>query len=304
MILSLCANPAVDVLATIDRIEAGRSNRIREEYPFPGGKGVHVAMAVRELGEESVLLGLWGGPTGQWIRQACAALGVECDGAETEAWNRLCYTFKARGDFDDTELLGRGPEANEAQLVALHERFNQHLPRARAAVMSGSLPPGAPSSFYSELVKSCGEKQVPVFLDFTGEALTCALSRKPYGAHLNRHELATMGYAGEPAQAIQACLPELECLALTAGKDGLYLRQDGKVIHANIRLSEIKSAVGSGDCLVAGLAVAKVRGMSAMDTAAFAAACGAANCLREELGMLHRACVEDLLRQMTVKEIL
>jgi tagatose 6-phosphate kinase len=57
----------------------------------------------------------------------------------------------------------------------------------------------------------------------------------------------------------------------------------------------VRSAVGSGDCLTAGLAVAHDRGHDWRQALRLGVACGAANCLRPELGMIHRADVERLL---------
>jgi tagatose 6-phosphate kinase len=84
MILCLCPNPSVDTYVWVGSFEPGQVNRVRKEQRFPGGKGVHVALAAAELGEEVCLLGFWGGPTGKWNRRSCGEKSVASFGPETE----------------------------------------------------------------------------------------------------------------------------------------------------------------------------------------------------------------------------
>ncbi len=76
MIVCACPNPSIDSLLHCDGWQPGGVNRVRDEQRFPGGKGVHVALALAELGCEVQLVGIWGGPTGTWrtVRAARRAL--------------------------------------------------------------------------------------------------------------------------------------------------------------------------------------------------------------------------------------
>lgn len=301
MILAVCANPAVDTLAWIQGLEAGQSHRIEKEKRFPGGKGVHVAMAAAELGEKVSLLCFWGGATGLWIRERCRSLGIDCYGPEIEDWSRVCYTFKSSGPYDDTELLGVGPSVSAEDVVAFKKIFLGLLEKASVVVLSGSLPTHAPVTLYADLIQWAHAKQVPSILDCTGVALEHALQAKPYGVHLNASETLALTGQKDSAAAAKKALPEIECLALTAGADGLYLRMREALVHANVTVDKVLSSVGSGDCLVAGLAVAKKLNLCAEESARLGAACGAANCVREDLGMLFRRDVDRLKLQAKTK---
>lgn len=48
-ILVVCPNPSIDTYAWIDGFANGVPNRIKREDRYPGGKGLHVAMALAEL---------------------------------------------------------------------------------------------------------------------------------------------------------------------------------------------------------------------------------------------------------------
>ena len=61
------------------------------------------------------------------------------------------------------------------------------------------------------------------------------------------------------------------------------------------------SAVASGDASVAGLAIALERGDARAEQLAFAAACGAANCLAPSPSAIDPAVVADLRARSTVQ---
>ena len=118
MILCVCPNPAIDKFIIIDNFEKGIVNRVREERSFPGGKGIHVALGIKELGEDVALLAFWGGSTGQWIKQECESIGVKCYGPEVDGYTRTCFTIKSNNDFNETEILGDGPIISEKDYSA------------------------------------------------------------------------------------------------------------------------------------------------------------------------------------------
>ena len=74
-------------------------------------------------------------------------------------------------------------------------------------------------------------------------------------------------------------------------------------MHALCKVEQVHSGVGSGDCLLAGLAIAYTSKWGTMDAAKFGASCGAANCLREELGLLYRKDVDRLLETCEVQKM-
>lgn len=288
MILAVCLNPSVDTFVRLPALHPKAANRVQSEERYPGGKGIHVALAAAELGERVTVLGVWGGPTGHWIREECERQGVSCAGPSVARWSRNCLTFKTNDGFDDTELLGAGPYLTSLELDLLDAEFAALALRASVICISGSLPPGSDPKIYRRWIEAA---KAPVFVDCTGEALIEALKVNPYGLHLNRSEAEAAG---------REVIRSVQLSAITDGRDGLTLTHKNASVHARVELENVISAVGSGDCLVAGLAVAKARGLSLEEMARMGVACGAANCLRPELGMLYRKDVESLVKRVEV----
>lgn len=300
MIFCVCPNPSVDMFAWVDGILPGEANRVQREKRFPGGKGVHVALAAAELGEKVQLLAFWGGPTGQWIRNRCEEMGISCHGPEIEGWSRTCITFKSRDPYHDTELLGAGPAIDSKNFENFVSTYRSILAAADCVCLSGSWPQGAPGNAYAQLIRIAKDAETPALLDTTGEQLQYALEEGPTAVHLNRTEVQTF-FAENDVRAAAILLAEkCEYALVTSGAEGLYLAHGTAMVHGRCPVEQVYSAVGSGDCLLAGFAVAFTRRLSTEDTARLAVASGTANCIREDLGMLYRSDVDRLLPAVTL----
>ncbi|MCM4157031.1 PfkB family carbohydrate kinase [Gramella sp. AN32] len=304
MILSLCPNPSIDSYAWLEKFETGGVNRIDRIIEYPGGKGVHVAIALATLGENSQLMGTWAGGAGQWIKQKCGKLEVECSGIELAGNNRKCYTFRSeRPDFDNSELLEPGPSFTTNKWIAFIKLFELHIPNAKLICMSGSWPKNAPLDAYAQLILVAKEKKVKTILDCSGAQLTEALEVGFFGLHLNEFEAEKLCGSQDIYRLLKKLEDKVELVALTHGKKGLLLAYQGQIISANVKIDKVISSVGSGDCLTAGIAYAVSNGLSVEEIAAYGVACGAANCLTEDLGMIDKEIVEKLLPQVSIKTL-
>ncbi|MEP7106520.1 MAG: PfkB family carbohydrate kinase [Ferruginibacter sp.] len=296
MILCLCPNPSIDKFIWLEDFKPGKVNRITREQSYPGGKGVHVALGLAELGEECALLCFWGGETGKQLKHYCENKGIPCYGPWLEEPNRTSLTFRSYGDWDGTELLESGPfiEYEKARLFRLE--FTRLLQTASAVCMSGSWPRANPEMDYTEFIIAAKKKGIKTFVDCSGKNLVKMLSSNPYCIHINNQEGFEVFDERSPLKIGEALLRSCDLAAITCGADGLYLSDKSQsCIHASCKLEKIISAVGSGDSLMAGLVTAYLRDLNLVDSAILSAACGSANCLREDLGMFYKKDVDKLV---------
>lgn len=295
-VLVVCPNPAIDIYAWLDGFKIGVPNRITKEAKYPGGKGIHVAMALAELGIPVAVAGLWGGGSGEWIKKTCNEFYPDIDfiGPELKEWSRSCYTFKAKGGFDDTEILGTGPTVADLDFRDLLNSINLALDSYDMMALCGSWPKGSPDDGYAQVVNLGKKKGVKSFVDCTGVQLKNALKSKPFGVHLNRKEITDF-YKTDFNLAKENVLADCDVAAITDGSKGLYLLTDKKEYHALAKVDRVVSTIGSGDCLTAGVVAGYLKSLPPTEIAKLGAACGAANCVREDLGMLNRADVDALI---------
>ncbi len=304
MILCLCPNPSVDKFVWVEEFVTGKVNRTEKESSFPGGKGIHVALGIAELGEECAVLGFWGGYTGKWIKQFCEEKGIRCFGPEVNEPNRTCLTFRSSNDLNGTELLGTGPFINEKNCNIFWLEYIRLLEQADIVCMSGSWPPANKNLDYLDYIKEAEKNSRKSFIDCSGNSLVKNLSANPFCIHINQQEGMDAFNEHSPTQIRKTILNHCDVAAVTCGADGLYLFQKNQTtIHATCKLDNVFSAVGCGDALMAGLVVAQKRNLSFIETARISVACGAANCIREELGMFYKQDVERLLTKAELSSV-
>lgn len=305
MILCVCPNPAIDKFIYIDKFNLGKVNRIRKELSYPGGKGIHVALGIKELGEEVALLSIWGGSTGKWVRQECEARGIICYGPEIEDWTRTCLTIKSTNNFNETEILGTGPTIGTYEYDAFVKDYEKLLKKANIVSMSGSWPKNLIGANYSMFIKKASLLNIKSFVDCSGDVLINALEKTPHVVHINHHEGYQIYNSKDPMNISLQLANSCSISAITYGDKGLYLCDGKELVHALSKIENVISTVGSGDSLMAGLIVAHKRNYNLIETAKLAAASGAANCIREDLGMFYRKDVEKLFNDcvVSIKEL-
>src|SRR5581483_1513850 len=103
-----------------------------------------------------------------------------------------------------TELVEESAPVEPAAYEALAGIVDSNLRRAKAIVMSGTLPPGADDGFYARLVTMAAEARVPAVVDAKGIPLRKAAAARPMVVKPNRAELAaTVGVAIDSADALR-----------------------------------------------------------------------------------------------------
>jgi tagatose 6-phosphate kinase len=84
-------------------------------------------------------------------------------------------------------------------------------------------------------------------------------------------------------------------VVLSLGEAGAVAVTEGRAAHALVHVERAVNAVGSGDCLLGGVAVALARGLPFEEVLRLGVACGAANAVGPETGRIDKAAVEALL---------
>lgn len=299
MILCVCPNPSVDTYWWMEDINKGAVNRIEKQEPFPGGKGVHVALNIAELNEEANLLGIWAGYKGDWIRKACEKRKVSCFGINIDGENRSCITVRSKNPaIGNTEFLENGPMISSEDYKQFLSVFEIIVDSCKMVVLSGSWPKGAPADPYGPFIDAAKKRNIPVWLDCSGETLAQAIIHQPFGIHLNKEE--AMALCRDVEKVKEYFLQHVQQLALTCGREGLFYYNKDKDVHAVCTVDNVISTVGCGDALLAGIAVACTRNYPLLEIAKLGTACGSANCVNSDLGMFKLQDVERLLCEVSL----
>lgn len=302
-------NTAIDRRIVLDAaLRPGAVQRAVHGQALPGGKGLHVAQMVAELGEPVRLVGLVDTLHGEWVAHHLESRHVEWHGVETPHALRQCLALH-EADGRVTEILEPGPELDAEARQAMLSALRRQLDDADMLVVSGSLPRGFAPDTCAELVREASDRGLPCLMDASGEALRAAVGARPWLVKPNAEEAASL--LGRPVESIRdaaACAWLLHrhgvrhAVVTLAGQGAVGCDGEG-IWHASLELESVRNGVGSGDCFMAGLAVALVRGDGMATALRLATACGGANAGNEETGFASRGQVQSLLPRVCVRPL-
>lgn len=301
-------NTAIDRFVRIGALRSGEIHRALDEQVYPGGKGLHVAQTIAALGERVQLVGLVDAAHRNLIGRHLNHRGVLFHGVEIDQNIRTCVALQEPSG-QITEILGQGPQLSPAHGEALLSALRRSIDDSELVILSGSLPRGLPTQTYAELVTYARHAGKRCLVDASGEALRLALQAQPAVVKPNRDEITELlGCTIYDLNAAVGAVHELHARGvampvLTLGEQGVVAADASGVWHAAIELAQVRNTVGSGDCLLAGMAVGMARGMDLEQTLRWGAACGAANAQGEETGFVERRTVEGLLSRVRVQRL-
>ena len=258
MIVAAGLTPAWQQILVFDRLRIGHVNRAKTAVWCASGKVLNVGAALHQLGAASLTLCPVGGMTGQQIRDDFAERGIPARWLTTCEATRVCTTILDAETGQTTELVENSAPLSEAELDAYADAFAEEARAAGVVVLSGSLPQGAPASYYRRLLERTPAKAI---LDVRGRELIECLPMRPFLVKPNREELAaTLGRRLDTDDDVTAAMSELRTLGaewvvvsdgpaplLALGPDGLQRIEPPRV--------KVLNPIGCGDALCAELAL-------------------------------------------------
>jgi len=262
VILCLGLNPAVDVTYGIDRLEVGHSHRVERVTARAGGKAVNVARALQALRLPVELILPLGGASGEQTGDDLRQAGFVVHELAAGPTRRTVTVVDATGTA--TAFNEAGAPIDAVGWAALTTALRREAGRAQVVVLSGSAPPGVPSSGYGELVRIARECGAEVVLDCSGDQLRAALAAGPAVVKPNAPELAevTGGLTGAAAaRALRAHSPGTAVVA-SQGADGMLVVAPTGSWRARLPHPLVGNPTGAGDAAVASLAAGLWRALS------------------------------------------
>ena len=159
MIYTVTFNPSLDYIVDVEDFRLGMTNRTCSEQMMAGGKGINVAIVLRNLGIPSTALGFIAGFTGEEIHRQVEALGISAEFISIpQGLSRINLKLRS---IDGTEINGMGPTIGQAQLDALYEKLDL-LTREDTLVLAGSIPASMPASIYSDILEKTGASSATI----------------------------------------------------------------------------------------------------------------------------------------------
>jgi 1-phosphofructokinase len=308
MILTLTLNPAVDQTLWVERLTVGGVNRAFDSQLDPAGKGINASRMCHRIGWPTTALGFLGGEVGHLVKRTLDDESVPNHFLLVEGQTRINVTLVDRSTGYSTSVYGQGPHIGTEALARLDEVFESWLQAGRVLVLAGSLPPGVPVDLYARLTAAARGRDVRTIVDAEGEALRLAVAERPALIKPNVAEaerLLSRKLPGMAAVREAACelAKELPAVVISMGMEGAVFAQGDRAWHALPPKVPWLSTVGSGDSMVAGLAVAMARGQDLIEGMRLGSAAGAATAMSPGTGLGNRDEVTRLLPGVAITEL-
>jgi 1-phosphofructokinase family hexose kinase len=307
MIITVTPNPALDRTLIVPQIVFDEMVRASDSRLDLDGKGVNVSKALQSLGATTEMLGFVGGMAGEMLERGLRAQGYATSFTHVAGETRTNTIIIDAAANRYVKANEPGPELRADELAAFFEHARARLAAGDIWILSGSLPPGAPASFFAQLVELIHAHGARALLDTSGEPLRLGCMARPYLAKPNADEAQALTgeQIADDASVRRAARFFLDLgvglVALSLGAGGLLLAAHGQMARARPPLVRALNPVGAGDALLAGIAWALDRGLGLAELARWGVASGTASAMRIGTDAAPRADVEALYAQVQIE---
>lgn len=307
-IATVTLNPALDEAVSLEALVLGGKSRCSLDSLDPGGKGVNASRVISRLGRQTVALGFAGGLTGDLLRKKLRDEHVPHEFFDVEETTRVNIMIYERANARRSRLYLPGPRVEAVHLMRLRTRL-QALPDGAVVVLGGSVPPGLAPTIYRDLILELKARGIKTIVDTSGEALAAALEAGPTLVKPNLEEASALLARSlsddrdvlSAAQEFRALGAEQVVISQSAhGAIGVTCAGAWKARPPKI---EVRSTVGSGDSMVAGLAIALDEGRSLVEGLRLGSATGAATAMVAGTQLCRAADVRTIFEQVAIDEV-
>lgn len=262
MIYTVTFNPAIDYIAEVNNLKMDEINRATSEKILAGGKGINVSVVLKNLGVESIALGVIAGFTGQEIKRKVEEFGIKTDFVYIpEKFSRINVKLQsniAGVKSVETAINGEGPKITEKEISELMEKLEK-LEKEDYLVLAGSVSRNMKDDIYEKICTKVKQKGAKIVADATGKLLVNVLKHNPFLIKPNKEELEEIFEdeikTNEEIILYAKKLQEMgaENVLISMDQDGaILITKDKKVLHSKAPKGKLVNSVGAGDSMVAG----------------------------------------------------
>ncbi len=309
MITTVSLNPAIDKTILLTDFRRGEVNRLTQVREDIGGKAINVAKLLNRLTIPVQVCGFLGTRNKAYVEELLAGEKLPCHFLEAPGATRTNIKLVELDRGITTDLNEPGFSLTGEEL----EKFTSLLLREAAhsdyMVLSGSLPGGLPATAYRDFI-SMVKPYTKVVLDADKALLSEGLKSAPYLIKPNLQELESAFHKSfsNHSEIIAFCQSladryGIELILVSMGDQGSLLITGSSCYQAEPLQVEVKSTVGAGDSMLAGMLYGVKKGMTLPDALAFATACGTLAVTKEGTMSLPLHEIKEILPKVHIHKI-
>lgn len=309
MITTISLNPSIDRTVNVEQLTPGGLNRVISAHSVAAGKGVNVALAVSSLGLDAECIGFMYREGSKLFEKRLMVNSTAYNFVWCEGSVRTNIKIFDRSKGEITEINESGAQVTENDLKRMTELVALHAENTDYLVLAGSLPPGCPPDYYRTLIQSVEGLGCRCILDADGERMRYGLEARPYMIKPNRYELEMMtGSELKSLRDIRNAAQKyidmgVSVVAVSLGSDGAMITDGSESLFAPKLNVDVRSTVGAGDSMVAGLASGFMGENSLEDSFRMGVACATARCMTEGYRVIDKNTYRSMLDLVEIERI-
>jgi 6-phosphofructokinase 2 len=304
-VLTITLNPAVDKSSSVENLIPERKLRCSFPRYEPGGGGINVSRALRRLGINSFTFFTSGGRTGAMLEELLIKEGLDMEPVLIESTTRENLVVVETSTNQQYRFVFPGETITTKEQHKILDFAEHFAPTPDYVVISGSPPLGVQPQFIRMLIRKYKLKGSRLVVDTSGESLKAAVEEGVFLLKPNVGELASLAGKNaledadidDEAKSIIA-QGKASLVVVSLGARGAILYSQKEKIQMAPPVVRIRSTVGAGDSMVAGILSVLVTQGSSNEILRMGIACGSATTMAEGSALFAKKDVDRLLKKI------
>lgn len=287
-IVTITVNPSLDQFTSIEKVTPNIKLRCSTPTYQAGGGGINVSRAIRRLGGSSKALFPCGGSNGQLLKSIMQEKAIDHITITIQGSTRENITVFEDHAQQAYRFVFPGPEFLEAEWEALLNALSGIDPTPAYIVASGSLPTGVPDDFYQHVAEIAHDINSRLIIDTSGRPLELAVKEGAFLLKPNIRELGDLAGVEikseeQEIEVAQSLISSggTEIMVVSLGAGGALLVTQDDVEQFRTPTVSIRSKLGAGDSMVAGIVLSLARGWDIRKAVMYGNAAGAATVMTD-----------------------
>ena len=304
-IVTLTFSPCIDKTTAVSDLIPEKKLRCKEPVLDPGGGGINVARAVKKLGGSALAIYPSGGCTGQLFDKLLEEEQVPCAIVRSHNETRENFIVVEETTGNQFRFGTPGTFLSESDWKEFIKTVEANTENTAFIVASGSLPPGVPMSVFNDLGAVAKKRNAKFIVDTSGEALKVAVGAGVFLVKPNLNELGAL--TGEPVadteqitSAAKKLIEMSSCkvVVVSLGSAGAIMVTDDTAEKISTPKVDVKSTVGAGDSMVAGIVYSLTQGRDLLEAVQYGVACGSSATMNPGTELCNKSDADNLFQKM------